>query len=67
MNTNYSAAQLMHFAEQGLLEKFEMAHLLPPATEVDFLRACEDVEKALTRGLHRPWRSLPGIGLRDGR
>ena len=49
MNTNYSAAQLMHFAEQGLLDKFEMAHLLPPATEVDFLRACEDVEKALTR------------------
>jgi len=49
MNTNYSAAQLMHFAEQGLLDKAEMAHLLPPASKADFLRGCEDVEKALTQ------------------
>jgi hypothetical protein len=49
MNTNYSAAQLIHFAEQGLLDKFEMAHLLPPAPKADFLNACGDIEKALTQ------------------
>lgn len=49
MNTNYSAAQLMHFAEEGLLDKFEMAHLLPPAPEAEFLRACADIERGLTQ------------------
>ena len=49
MNTNYSPAQLMHFAEQGILAKAEMAHLLPSESRAEFLHACEEVEKDFTR------------------
>lgn len=48
MKTNYSPAQLMHFAEQGLLAKMEMAELLPSEPRAEFLNACAQVEKDFT-------------------
>jgi hypothetical protein len=49
MNTNYSPAQLMHFAEQGILAKADMAQLLPAEPRAEFLDACARVEKDFTR------------------
>lgn len=49
MNTNYSPAQLMHFAEQGVLAKAEMAQLLPTEPRGAFLEACALIEKEITR------------------
>lgn len=49
MNTNYSPAQLMHFAEQGLLAKAEMAQLLPSEPRAEFLDGCAQIEKDFTR------------------
>ena len=49
MNTHYSAAQLMHFAEQGLLAKGELADLLPSELRAGFLSECAEVEKDFTR------------------
>jgi hypothetical protein len=49
MNTNYSPAQLMHFAEQGILAKADMAQLLPAEPRAEFLDACAGVEKDFTR------------------
>ena len=49
MKTNYSAAQLMHFAEEGILAKDEMAQLLPEGPRASFLAACAQVEKDFTR------------------
>ena len=45
MNTNYSPAQLMDFAEQGILTKTEMAELLPSEAQGAFLDACGGVER----------------------
>ena len=49
MNTNYSPAQLMHFAERGILDKAEMAGLLPSEARGAFLDACGEVEREFTR------------------
>jgi hypothetical protein len=49
MSTHYSAAQLMHLAEEGLLEKQELADLLTPELRCEFLNGCEAVERDFTR------------------
>jgi hypothetical protein len=49
MITNYSPSELMHFVQEGTLEKDEMAELLPSEPRSIFLTACEQVEKDLTR------------------
>ena len=49
MNTNYSPAQLMHFAEEGILVKAEMAGLLPSESRDEFLDGCAQIEKDFTR------------------
>jgi hypothetical protein len=49
MITNYSAAELMHLAQEGTLEKEELAELLPSELRCAFRTACGEVEKDLTR------------------
>jgi len=49
MTTEYSSAQLMSFAERGMLDKAEMADLLPEDSRPAFLAACADVEREFTR------------------
>jgi len=49
MNTNYSPAQLIHFAEEGLLGKAEMAELLPSEPRAEFLHECAVIERDVTR------------------
>jgi hypothetical protein len=49
MNTHNSTAQLMHFAEQGLLAKDELAQLLPLGLRAEFLNGCAEVERDFTR------------------
>ena len=49
MKTNFSPAQLMHFAEQGILAKADMAELLPSEARGAFLDACGEVEREFTR------------------
>ena len=48
MATNYSVPQLIDFAERGMLEKAEMADLLPEEPRAAYLAACAKVEKAIT-------------------
>jgi hypothetical protein len=49
MNTNFPPAQLMHFGEQGILAKAEMAELLRSEARGTFLDACGEVERGFTR------------------
>ena len=48
MTTHLSPSQLMDFAERGILDKTEMAELLPEEPRAAFLAACAKVEKAFT-------------------
>lgn len=48
MTTQYSSAQLMSFAERGILDKAQMADLLPEETRSAFLAACAEVERQFT-------------------
>ena len=48
MITHYSAAQLIEFAERGMLPKREMACLLPEDLQATFLAQCGAVERAIT-------------------
>ena len=49
MTNEYSSAQLMSFAERGMLEKVDMAALLPEELRAAFRAACADVEREITR------------------
>ena len=48
MALNYSVPQLTDLAERGMLDKAEMAALLPEEPRAAFLAACARVEKELT-------------------
>lgn len=48
MATSYSVSQLINFAERGMLDKAEMAELLPEEPRAAFLAACTSVERAIT-------------------
>jgi|SRR5688572_20111244 hypothetical protein len=48
MMNDYSASQLIDFAERGMLPKREMADLLPDESRTDFLAACARLEKVIT-------------------
>jgi hypothetical protein len=47
--TEYSSAQLISFAQRGMLDKLHMAALLPDETRGAFLAACAGMERAFTR------------------
>src|SRR5687768_16158970 len=49
MTTEYSSAQLMGFAELGMLDKTAMADLLEEDQRSAFLAACAEVEREFTR------------------
>lgn len=49
MTKHYSAAELMHRAEEGALDKSELADLLPSEPRLSFLAECARVERNLTR------------------
>ena len=49
MTTEYSSSQLINFAERGVLDKIDMADLLPEEPRAAFLAACAEVERAFTR------------------
>jgi hypothetical protein len=49
MTTNTSAAQLMDFAAEGMLDKAALAQLLPPEPREAFLAACAQIERDFTR------------------
>ena len=49
MTTEYSTSQLISFAERGMLDKVELADLLPEEPRAAFLAACAEVERAFTR------------------
>jgi hypothetical protein len=48
MTIEYSSAQLMGFAKRGMLDKAEMADLLPGEPRSAFLAACAEVEREFT-------------------
>ena len=48
MTTDYATAQLINFAERGMLAKGEMAGLLPEESRAAFLAACGEMEEAIT-------------------
>jgi len=49
MTKDFSPSQLIQFAERGMLDKMEMADLLPDESRARFLAACSDVEHAFTQ------------------
>ena len=48
MTTEYSSAQLMSLAERGMLDKTQLADLLPEEPRSAFLAACAEVEREFT-------------------
>ena len=49
MTTNNSAAELMDFTAEGVLDKELLAQLLPSEPRAVFLAGCAEVERDLTR------------------
>ena len=49
MTTNTSAAELMNFAAEGMLDKEVLAQLLPPEPREAFLAGCAQIERDFTR------------------
>lgn len=49
MTTNSTAAELMDFAAEGMLDKEALAQLLPSEPRAVFLEGCAKIEKDLTR------------------